>query len=124
MRRRVMGFWFWSLVFRRWSLAVSGPLASAISWRNYPAVLAGSGQTVEHAVRRGRNLRNGLFAIAFVPQVGRHHTDHVGTVFNEHYARIVAHALEFTRLVGNLQPLRQVTRNRAFLVSAEHLEEI
>src|SRR6266446_3334951 len=55
-------------------------LTTAVPRRNYPAIFAGSRQSVEHTVCGGRNLGNRLFAIALLAQVSCHHADHVGAV--------------------------------------------
>src|SRR5258708_38670671 len=86
-------------------------LTTAVPRRNYPAIFAGSRQSVEHTVCGGRNLGNRLFAIALLAQVSCHHADHVGAGFGEYDTRSVAYALEFPPLFGGRYSLPQITRN-------------
>src|SRR5437764_11755488 len=114
---------YWSLIVSK-CCALSAALTAAVARRDHAPVFTGSRQAVEHAISLQRNLPDRFFPVAFAAKVGRHGANDIRTILNKHNPRVITHSLQFARLVSDLQPFRQIARDKAAFVRTQHLEEI
>src|SRR5258706_6743804 len=83
-------------------------LLAASSRRNHSPVFTGARDAIEHAPRGDRNPSDRFLSVALTAQVSGHHAQNVRPLLNEDHPRIVAHAFEGARFVGDFQIVREV----------------
>src|SRR5208283_2495678 len=99
-------------------------LPAAVSWRNHSSILTGTRDAIEHSPRGQRNIADGLFSVTLAMQVGRHDAENVRPLVDEDQAGIIAHTFELAGLVGDLQIVGEIARDKTVFVGGEDLEEI
>src|SRR3981189_3778821 len=113
-----------SWIARSSRLGARSVLPTAIPRRNHSPIVTRARQSIEHAPGGERDIADGFFSVALAMQVGRHDTQHIGTLVDEDHSRIVAHAFERAGLVGNLQIVGKIARDPTVFVGGEDSEEI